>query len=141
MFASPRNRAQAYADVGMETGVIAADPHRLIVMLFDGALLAISTASMHMREKHIAAKGQAVSKAITIINDGLKSALDVKSGGELAVRLDALYDYMAVRLIHANLHNDQAALNEVSRLLKELKGAWEEIGGNPAVPSPNRAAA
>lgn len=141
MFASARNPAKAYADIGVETGVISADPHRLILMLFDGALVAIATASMHMREKNIAEKGRSLSKAIDIINDGLKACLDVQAGGELAERLDALYDYMCARLVHANLRNDQATLDEVSRLLKELKGAWEEIGVDPAVLSQNRAAA
>ena len=141
MFASPRNYAKSYADIGVETGVSSADPHRLVLMLFDGALQAIATASRHMREKDVAGKVKAVSRAIDIINDGLKACLDVQAGGELAERLDALYDYMSTRLIYANLRNDQPTLDEVSRLLKELKGAWEEIGKKPAVHSENRVAA
>lgn len=141
MFAPLRSPAKAYADVGMQTGVTFANSHQLILMLFDGALLAISTASMQMRERHVAEKGEAVSKAINIINDGLKACLDVQAGGELAERLDALYDYMCVRLVHGNLHNSQAALDEVARLLKDLKGAWEEIAGDPAVASRNKATA
>ena len=120
--------ASAYAQVGLETGVSAADPHKLILMLFEGALLSIATASVAMERNDIPGKGQAISKAIEIINDGLKLSLDYEAGGELAERLGALYDYMTSRLLHANLHNSIPALDEVSRLLREIKGAWESIG-------------
>lgn len=126
-------QANAYAQVGMETGVAGADPHQLILMLFDGALLAITKAGLAMREGRVADKGKAVSHAIDIITNGLKASLDFSTGEGLADRLAALYDYMAARLVHANLHNDEAALNEVSRLLNEIKGAWEAIAGDPAV--------
>jgi len=121
------NRASAYARVGRETGVAAADPHRLVMMLFDGAIMAISTARAEMLKGEIAAKGNAISKAIEIIVNGLQVSLDLKSGGELAERLAALYEYMSRRLIHANLHNDQEALNEVADLLSGLRESWEAI--------------
>ncbi|WIM06712.1 MAG: flagellar export chaperone FliS [Candidatus Nitricoxidivorans perseverans] len=136
-----QNPAAAYAAVGLETGVPNADPHKLILMLFDGALLSIASASMHMREKHIAEKGEALSKAIDIITNGLKASLDIQAGGEFSERLAALYDYMCVRLLYANMKNDMAALNEVSHLLGEIRSAWEEIADDPAVLSENRAAA
>ena len=140
MFASS-NPASAYAKVGVETGVTAASPHKLILMLFDGAIMALGSAQRHMAEKNIPAKGQDISKAIEIITNGLRVSLDLEAGGELAERLFALYDYMTVRLLHANLHNDTAAIEEVTRLLGELRSAWEEIAADPAVVSANRAAA
>jgi len=129
--------ASAYAKVGLETGVIAASPHKLILMLFEGAQLAIRTAGMHMRAGNIAAKSEAIAKAITIISGGLKSALDLKQGGEIAMRLDALYDYMCQRLFTANVKNQPELLDEVSALLSELYSAWKQIGApssgfNPA---------
>lgn len=141
MFAATKNFAQNYATVGVETGVAAASPHKLILMLFDGALLALSSATTHMAEHNINEKGKSLSKAIDIIINGLRASLDLEVGGELAERLYALYDYMSARLLHANLHNDAAAIEEVSRLLGELKAAWEEIADDPAVVSANRAAA
>ncbi|MFX5839880.1 flagellar export chaperone FliS, partial [Acinetobacter baumannii] len=74
-----------------------------------------------------AGKGQSISRAIDIVGNGLKVSLDLEAGGELAQRLYALYDYMCVRLLHANSQNDKAALDEVAHLLGELKGAWEDI--------------
>ena len=120
--------ASAYAQVSLQTSVSDADPHRLILMLFDGALLSIATASAAIERKDIPGKGQAISKAIEIINDGLKISLDYEAGGELAERLGALYDYMTSRLLYANIHSSRPALDEVGGLLREIKGAWESIG-------------
>ena len=127
MFGSSANGAKAYATVGVETGVVAASPHKLVVMLFDGALVAISSAIQHMQAGDIARKGEAISKAITIIEGGLRSSLDKNVGGEVALNLDALYEYMSSRLVIANLKNQPKVLEEVYQLLKGLKDAWEAI--------------
>ena len=128
MFGGFGNRAAAYAKVSVETGVNTADPHKLILMLFDGALLSIATASAAIERNDIPGKGQAISKAIEIINDGLKISLDYEAGGELAERLGALYDYMTSRLLYANIHSSRPTLDEVGGLLRDIKGAWESIG-------------
>lgn len=117
----------AYAKVEMDTSVTAADPHKLILLLYQGALLAISSARNQMLRKDIPAKGKSISHAILIIDEGLRSSLDKNAGGELAQNLSALYEYMSQRLLVANLKNDVAALDEVSLLLSDLKSAWEEI--------------
>lgn len=127
MFGGFGNRAAAYAKVGVETGVNTADPHKLILMLFDGALLQVRTAGIAIGHKDIPAKGTAISKAVEIIINGLKVSLDMSAGGELAQRLAALYDYMSDRLLYANLHNSQPALDEVAGLLASLREAWAEI--------------
>lgn len=118
---------RAYNKVGIESGVTAADPVKLISMLYQGALLAIANAKNGILRKNIPAKGAAISKAIAIIGEGLNASLDKKAGGELAQNLSSLYDYMVARLVAANLNNDMAALDEVARLLNDLKGAWDSI--------------
>lgn len=118
---------KAYAKIGVESGVVSADPHKLIAMLYQGALLAIAGARNGIMCKDIPAKGTAISKAIAIIDEGLKASLDKNAGGPLAQNLSALYDYMCTRLIVANLKNDMAALDEVAHLLSDLKGAWDSI--------------
>lgn len=128
MFAVMNNPAAAYKTVGVDVGVESADPHKLIVMLFDGAILSVSSAALHVNRNEITKKGEAVSRAINIIANGLKASLDMQVGGELAERLAALYDYMCTRLLYGNLHNHVPALDEVSHLLAELKSAWEQIG-------------
>jgi flagellar secretion chaperone FliS len=139
MFGSTANGAKAYATVGVETGVVAASPHKLVVMLFEGALVAISSAIQHMQSGDIARKGEAISKAITIIESGLRVSLDKKVGGEVALNLDALYEYMSNRLVIANLKNQQNVLEEVYQLLKGLKDAWESIAPPPGDTVPQQA--
>lgn len=129
MFGAPRNPASAYANV-VETSIPEASPHTLVLLLFDGAIQACIAARMHMESNQIADKGMAVSKAINIITNGLKASLDMESGGELAERLAALYDYMTQRLLFANLKNQPAALTEVADLLKDLREAWAQIAPN-----------
>jgi len=125
-----RSGTQAYAQVSQESGVMSASPHQLIVMLFDGALSALLRARILMKQGDIAGKGLALSKAINIIDNGLKSGLDPQQGGEMADNLAALYDYMKRRLMQANLHNDEAAIDEVVKLLENIADAWRQIGPN-----------
>lgn len=130
MFVS-RNPIAAYATVGVETSVESASPHKLILLLFEGAKAAILAAKIQMSNGEIAAKGASISKAIDIINNGLKASLDLDVGGSLALQLDALYEYMSDRLLFANLKNEPAALDEVLGLLAQIHSAWEEIGDRP----------
>lgn len=132
MFGPRQNGVHAYANVDIETGIIAASPHKLIVMLFDGALVALSAALIHMKAGQIAEKGRAISKAITIIDSGLRASLDKKVGGEIAESLDALYEYMSARLLLANLKNQPDILEEVQRLLTDLRDTWNAIGNTSA---------
>lgn len=128
MFGTMQRGVNAYAKVGLETSVVAASPHKLIVMLFDGALVAILSAISQMKARNIPEKGASISKAIDIINNGLRASLDKEAGGEIAESLDALYGYMTERLFMANLHNDPELLEEVHRLLADLRDAWCQIG-------------
>jgi flagellar protein FliS len=124
---SARRGANAYAAVSIETGVLAANPHKLIVMLFDGALLALSNAQQQITAGNVPGKGKSISHAISIIESGLRASLDKKAGGELAGNLDSLYEYMIIQLMYGNLHNNVGKIAEVQNLLKDLKGAWESI--------------
>lgn len=130
MYSKSGYGVSAYASVGLETGVLAATPHKLILMLFQGAHVALSSALVHMKSGDITAKGEAISKAIAIINSGLQASLDVEAGGDLAQQLNALYEYMGRRLLQANLHNNSEYVEEVARLLGQLSQAWEAIGSS-----------
>lgn len=137
MFGTTSRGVNAYAKVGLETGVTSASPHKLIVMLYDGALAAIMTAITQMAAGNIQEKGNAISKAIRIIDDGLRASLDKEVGGEIARNLDSLYDYMSRRLLEANLKNDAAILEEVRGLVADLRDTWNQIGGNAGNPNNN----
>ena len=135
MYTNSKSAANAYANVGLETGVVAASPHQLIIMLYEGAELAVRLAIKHMNEGDLAKKSAAISKASSIILDGLRAALDPQQGGNIALQLDALYDYMNNRLMLAHVKNETAPLEEVQGLLRELHGAWLQIG-TPARTAP-----
>ena len=127
MFGNLSNPSAAYKSVGVESAVTTASPHQLILLLFEGAQAAISLARGEMARNNIPAKGKAISRAIDIIENGLKASLNLDVDSDLPEKLDALYDYMVVRLLHANLKNDPAALEEVATLLGEIQSAWVEI--------------
>ena len=122
--------AAQYRKVGVQSNVETATPHKLIEMLLDGALSKLHLARGLMEQKQIAAKGEQISWALAII-DGLKAALDLTAGGEVAANLDALYDYLMRRLVVANLDNDVAVLDEVARLLNEIRLGWNGIRQQP----------
>jgi len=115
-----------YGKVSVGSEVEFASPHRLIQMLMEGALEKIATAKGFMVRGEIAAKGEHISWAISIIG-GLQSSLDMEAGGEIAQNLDDLYTYMARRLTESNIHDDVAGLDEVTSLLLEIKGAWDVL--------------
>ena len=129
--------ANTYANVGLETGVVAASPHQLITMLYEGAELAVRMAIKHIQEGNLLKKSAAISQASAIILEGLRAALDLKQGGDLAQQLDALYDYMNKRLMLAHLNNQTAPLDEVLGLLRELHGAWLQIAPTGRAASPS----
>jgi flagellar protein FliS len=134
MFGNMKRGVNAYANVGLETGIASASPHKLIVMLYDGVLAALIKAKSNMAARNIPVKGAAISHAITIIDNGLRVSLDKQAGGEIAENLDALYEYMSRRLFEANLKNDVSIIEEVHGLLSSLREAWVEIGDKVGQP-------
>lgn len=124
MFAPFRSQATAYGHVQVETGVSGADPHKLVEMLYDGALDAIARARGAMARGDVEAKGQAIGQAVRIVEEGLRSALNRKDGGDVAENLNNVYIYITARLTHANLRNDDAALQECVKLLTPIRDAW-----------------
>jgi flagellar protein FliS len=122
-----RTGASAYANVKVESDVMAASPYQLICLLFDGAHLALRSALAHMQAGNVARKGEAISKALDIVNNGLRASLDLDRGGEMGPKLAQIYDYVGRRLLYANLNNDQEALLEAGRLLEDIGSAWRQI--------------
>lgn len=141
MFQTMSNASAAYTRIGRDMGVETANSHKLILMLYDGALLALAMATAHIDKGDKRAMSEEIVRASNIIAQGLRDSIDPKSGGELAERLSALYDYMNVRLQFANIKGDKQIIGEVSGLLQELRVAWEEIASDPAVVSDSRKAA
>lgn len=138
MFQTMNNPQAAYGRIGLDMGVEVANSHKLILMLYDGAILALATATSQLEAGNKHAMSESIMKASNIIAQGLRDSIDLKAEGDLPERLAALYDYMNVRLQFANIRGDKTIIAEVSALLKELRGAWEEIASDPAVVSDSR---
>lgn len=122
---------QAYAKIEVESAVMSASQQQLVIMLFDGALSALVRARLFLQDGNIPAKGLALSKAINIIENGLKVGLVENNGDELTQNLIALYAYMVRRLLHANVNNDASAIEEVENLLRNIADGWKEVAGSP----------
>lgn len=120
---------RAYADIGLETRVSSATPEQLITLLFDGALAAIAKARLYLRNGDTQGRGESLSKAIDIIESGLKASVDMDTGGELAKNLVAVYDMAVRHLLLANMNADATSLDLAERLLADIGGAWRDIAG------------
>ena len=120
------SKLAAYRSTSAHSGVAAADAHGLIVMLMDGALERIATARGLMSHGGGADKAQMLHRAVAII-DELRNGLNFKAGGAIATNLDSLYEYMCQRLMQANAQNKPEWLDEVSRLLGEIRSAWLQL--------------
>ena len=130
---SYRASVNAYTKVGNETSVESADSHRLIELLYEGALTRIAQAKGALQQGRIDIRGAKVSHAINIVL-GLRDALNPAQGAELANNLDALYDYVQRLLMSAHREGSIAKLDEAARLLGELASAWKEIGNQRTTP-------
>lgn len=133
MFTSVNSRAaSAYRRISAETSVQGATPHQLVGLLYDALLQSIATARGAMARGDIEAKGAAVTKAVRIIEEGLKAGLNLKDGGEIAGNLHRMYGYAVMRLTQAHARNDVAALTEVAQLIEPVADAWKRIQGAKA---------
>ena len=124
--------AKAYQNVAVQTAVSTADPHKMTLLLYDGAIEAIRLSQALIGTRRVSAKCEAIGKAVRIVEEGLKASVDREAGGQLAVRLVSLYDYITMRLLQANLRNDRNALEEAASLLGDLRSAWAQIGATVA---------
>ena len=127
---------QQYKSINTQTGVVDADPHRLIQMLFAGALEQISVAKGCMQRADLAGKGEAISRAIGIVGgllDSVNEDAEQESLGDrsdttpLGANLTALYSFVTRRLSEANIANDESGLDESANVLRELQAGWNDI--------------
>lgn len=123
------NRSAAlsqYKQVGVQTGVVDASPHKMIGMLLNGISEKLAYAKGAIQRGDIAKQGENISRAIRIV-DTLRASLDHTKGGEISANLESLYDYMERRLTKANMDADAALVDEVSALVEDISSAWDSI--------------
>lgn len=132
MFTTPLQPVEQYRLVGTATAVSQADPHQLVMLLFDGAIAAVLQARHALASGDTDTKLATISRAMRIIDEGLKASIESRGDLALADNLRSLYEHMVSRLFFANLHNSDVPLAEVARLLGELRSAWAEIAPAPS---------
>jgi flagellar secretion chaperone FliS len=100
-----------------------ASPAQLVIMLMDGMMDELDRAEGHMVARNYASKGEAIKKSIRILS-GLSVALDIEQGGNLATHLKQLYQFCGKRLMKASIRNDVAELQQVRKILNEIREGW-----------------
>ena len=121
--------AAAYRDVGAQTAVEGASPHKLVSLLYTALATQIANARGALVRTDVAGKGRAIAHAVRIIEEGLSAPLDRLAGGAIATNLHDLYVYLVQRLTLANAKNDDALLSECGRLVETLRDGWDGIAG------------
>lgn len=119
---------KAYAKVGVESQANAASPHQLIVMLYDGLLESMRFALAHMQAKDPLRKGNEISRALRILQEGLVPALDFEKGGDISVQLMGIYDYVSQHIVIASARNDEEKLKLCIGMIENIRDAWTAIG-------------
>jgi flagellar protein FliS len=123
-----------WKNVYLESRVLTADPLELVHILYEHTLTMVQDAREYLAAGDIPGRGKAISRAIAAV-DELDGSLDRQTGGPLSRNLAALYQYMRLRLLTANLQQQDAPLAEVEKLLRTLDEAWSAIcpGGQAAM--------
>lgn len=131
MFTSVSSRsASAYKRVGIETSVDNADPHKLVVLLFDALQQTLGSARVAIQNGDVAAKCKHINHAVRIFDEGLIAPLNLEEGGELARNLYDLYNYCVQRLTIANIKSDASIIEEVQRVMEPVASGWKQINGS-----------
>lgn len=122
----PRDLTAAYRQTAVETRVHEADPHKLVELMLEGAIQRLRTAEACVASGDVARKAKAASEAGAIV-DSLSGCLDFQQGGDIAQRLEALYDYASRKIVTANASNDAEGFGEAAALLSDVFSAWKQI--------------
>ena len=115
-----------YGQIKNDTQTTYASPHQLMLMLFDGAIEAMSLTIGAIQNDKLEVRSKQNTRSITIIN-GMRECLDMETGGELADNLYSLYQYMTKELFRASFKNDIDTIQNIQTMLKDIRGSWEKI--------------
>jgi flagellar protein FliS len=122
-----RSLAGAYSKVRNETGVIGADGHKLVAMLFDGLFNSLQEARGALQRGDVEVKCAALGRSARIVEEGLNAGLNLESGLEVADNLHTLYGYLGVLITKANLRSDPTLVDEAISLVMPVREAWNAI--------------
>ncbi|OQW61098.1 MAG: flagellar export chaperone FliS [Nitrospira sp. ST-bin4] len=115
-----------YARQYQQTQIMTSSSVQIVVLLYDAAIQSIELARVGIESNNISDKGRFLGRAISIVGE-LNSVLDFEQGGEIAISLRRLYEYMLTELIAANTRNSTSHLDGPLRCLKTLREGWQEV--------------
>ena len=119
---------QAYRD----SAILTAPPERLVVMLYDGANRFLMQGAAALRAGDLTVTNDRIRRAEAIINE-LRATLDM-SAGQVATNLESIYSFCQRLLLEARLKRDAGKIDQVAKLLRELRDAWDEAAGKACTP-------
>ncbi|WP_133622951.1 flagellar export chaperone FliS [Erwinia sp. LJJL01] len=122
-----RTCQSAYAQVSLESQLTGATPHQLITMLLEGAVNAMVRAKIYFEQGNIARRGEMISRAINIIDNGLRCALNHEVGGKISEELESLYEYVSRNLLLINLNKAPEELPHLIEIMTTISTTWKEI--------------
>ena len=117
----------------LEAEVLSAEPLKLVLMLYRGAIDAVAAARDHLRRGDIRERSRSITRAMQIVNE-LASSLNHAAGGVISRNLAELYAYIQMRLIEANTQQTEPPLAEVETLLSTLLEAWRDAANTAPEP-------
>lgn len=116
----------AYKQTSINARAAAANPHEMVRMLLDGLLEEIERTAGFMQRKSYEDKGQSINKCLNIVH-GLDSMLDLENGGEVATKLNQLYDYCSRQLVMASIENNTNALVPITKVITDVRSGWANL--------------
>ncbi len=108
-----------------ENNIMTASPAKLLLMAYDGAIRFCRISGEKMKENNYEEQSFYINKALAVIFE-LVSTLREDVAPEIVANLRSLYTYVIEKLAHANLNQDEKALEEAIHILSQLRESWAE---------------
>jgi flagellar protein FliS len=118
---------RAYREVDRQTAVLSANGVDLVLLTYEALLRRLKQASEAFVSKDVAARGEALSRAIEVIEKGLIGSLDMQQGGQLSQQLLSQYQLWTAQILHCNMNADAALLGELIKTVEVVRSAWEQV--------------
>lgn len=125
-----KNAFDVYAETDRITGVAAARPVELVVMVYERIFDHLSAAERSISAGEAA--DAALIKSVDLINDGLLACLNEEQGGEIASNLRNVYQWAMARLMSARLQPSMTTIAEVRNVLTQLADGWRTVAQQEA---------
>jgi flagellar secretion chaperone FliS len=119
-----------YNDVTFNT----ASPAGLVVTSYDAAIRGLKEAARAIREGDFESRTRNFDLAFGLISE-LRKSLNLKLGGDIAVKLNSLYEFYQKEIVAANATNDADRLGPIVEMMSGLREAWEEVRKQTQQPS------